>query len=56
MVQVPCLARCRQKTRDYQRYSIAIVTTSDLEGAAVWRRIVDAVAQLENRTPSGPVH
>ena len=25
-------------------------------GAAVWRRITDAVGQLQNNTPTGPVH
>ena len=28
----------------------------DNEGAAVWRLITEAVAQLANTTPSGPVH
>jgi 5,6-dimethylbenzimidazole synthase len=28
----------------------------DHNGAAVWRRVTDAVAQLENKTPPGPVH
>jgi hypothetical protein len=34
----------------------ALAAAGDCEGAAVWRRITDAVAQLENETPSGPVH
>jgi hypothetical protein len=25
-------------------------------GAAVWRRIIDAIGQLENTTPPGPLH
>jgi hypothetical protein len=25
-------------------------------GAATWRRILDAVCQLENKTPPGPLH
>ena len=25
-------------------------------GAAVWRRIINAILQLENTTPSGPLH
>jgi len=25
-------------------------------GAAVWRRIIDAISQLENTTPPGPLH
>jgi hypothetical protein len=28
----------------------------DLDGAAVWRRIMQAVAELANTTPSGPVN
>jgi len=27
-----------------------------VDGAATWRRITDAVAQLANTTPPGPVH
>ena len=25
-------------------------------GEAVWRRIIDAIGQLENTTPPGPLH
>ena len=28
----------------------------DHDGAAVWRRIIDAVCQLANTTPSGRLH
>jgi hypothetical protein len=28
----------------------------DHNGAAVWRRVFDAIAQLLNTTPPGPVH
>jgi hypothetical protein len=28
----------------------------DYDGAAVWRRIIDAVGQLANTTPSGRLH
>jgi hypothetical protein len=28
----------------------------DHNGAAVWRRVVDAIAQLLNTTPPGSVH
>ena len=28
----------------------------DHDGAAVWRRIIDAVGQLANTTPSGRLH
>ena len=33
-----------------------LATEGDDNGAATWRRITDAVAQLANTTPSGPVH
>ena len=33
-----------------------LATEGDDDGAAIWRRITDAVAQLANTTPSGPVH
>jgi hypothetical protein len=28
----------------------------DHNGAAVWRRVIDAISQLLNTTPPGPVH
>jgi hypothetical protein len=28
----------------------------DHNGAAVWLRVIDAIAQLENTTPPGPLH
>ena len=33
-----------------------LAADGDHYGAAVWRRITDAVAQLASTTPSGPVH
>ena len=33
-----------------------LAAENDYDGAAVWRRITDAVSQLANRTPPGPVH
>jgi hypothetical protein len=33
-----------------------LATEGDDNGAATWRRITNAVAQLANTTPSGPVH
>jgi hypothetical protein len=33
-----------------------LATQDDHNGAAVWRRITDAVGQLANRTPTGPLH
>jgi hypothetical protein len=34
----------------------ALAAAGDRKGAAVWCRIIDAVLQLENKTPPGPVH
>ena len=31
-------------------------TEGDRDGAATWRRITNAVEQLVNTTPTGPVH
>jgi len=31
-------------------------TEGDRDGAATWRRITNAVEQLANTTPTGPVH
>jgi hypothetical protein len=33
-----------------------LFTEQDHDGAAVWRRITDAVGQLANQTPPGPLH
>ena len=33
-----------------------LFTEQDHDGAAVWRRIIDAVSQLANTTPSGRLH
>jgi hypothetical protein len=33
-----------------------LAAMDDHDGVATWRRITDAVAQLANTTPSGPVH
>jgi hypothetical protein len=33
-----------------------LFTEQDHDGAAVWRRITDAVSQLANVTPAGPLH
>jgi hypothetical protein len=33
-----------------------LATDGDLAGVAVWLRVMDAVAQLANATPIGPVH
>jgi hypothetical protein len=31
-------------------------TEGDHAGAAIWRRVTDAIEQLTNTTPSGPLH
>ena len=33
-----------------------LALNGDSAGAAVWRRVTDAVGQLVNTTPPGPVH
>jgi hypothetical protein len=33
-----------------------LAAQQDDNGAAVWRRITDAVDQLANQTPPGPLH
>jgi hypothetical protein len=33
-----------------------LAAAGDDDGAATWRRITDAVVQLANNTPPGPVH
>ena len=38
------------------KHAEELAADGDHKGAAVWRRGVDAVEQLENTTPSGPVH
>jgi len=32
------------------------VAAGDSAGAAGWRRIIDVIGQLANRTPAGPLH
>jgi hypothetical protein len=33
-----------------------LATDGDHDGAVTWRRIADAVAELANNTPPGPLH
>jgi hypothetical protein len=33
-----------------------LADAGDRAGEAVWRRIIDAIGQLENTTPPGPLH
>jgi hypothetical protein len=33
-----------------------LAADGDHDGAATWRRITDAVGQLANNTPPGPLH
>jgi hypothetical protein len=33
-----------------------LAEAGDGTGAAIWRRIIDAIGQLENTTPPGPLH
>ena len=34
----------------------ARLDAGDLDGAAAWRRILDAIKQMQNKTPAGTVH
>jgi hypothetical protein len=36
--------------------SVHLSADGDHDGAVTWRRITDAVGQLANTTPPGPVH
>jgi hypothetical protein len=36
--------------------SAELAEAGDSAGAAVWRRVTDAIGQLENTTPPGPLH
>jgi hypothetical protein len=36
--------------------SAELATNGDSAGAAVWRRVTDAIGELVNTIPSGPVH
>jgi hypothetical protein len=33
-----------------------LADAGDWAGGAIWRRIIDAIGQLENTTPPGPLH
>jgi hypothetical protein len=33
-----------------------LAEAGDWRGEAVWRRIIDAIGQLENTSPLGPLH
>jgi hypothetical protein len=33
-----------------------LAEAGDWTGEAIWRRIIDAIGQLENTTPRGPLH
>ncbi len=34
----------------------AVLDAGDLDGAATWRRVLDAIKQLQGVTPAGTVH
>jgi hypothetical protein len=36
--------------------SMELAAQDDYNGEAVWRRITDAVRELANHTPAGPLH
>ena len=33
-----------------------LAEAGDRAGEAIWRRVIDAIAQLETTTPPGPLH
>ena len=33
-----------------------LLDEGDLDGAATWRRVIDAIKELENAVPDGAVH
>jgi hypothetical protein len=36
--------------------SAELAEAGDCAGAGVWRRVTDAIGQLKNTTPPGPLH
>jgi hypothetical protein len=51
------LKRCGEKALDEcAARADELAAQDDHSGAAVWRRITDAVGQLADETPPGPVH
>lgn len=51
------LKRCGEKALDESTARAdELLAEQDHNGAAVWRRIIDAVGQLANTTPSGRLH
>jgi hypothetical protein len=53
----PMLKRCGEKALEESAMRAdELAAAGDDHGVATWRRIADAVAQLANNTPPGPVH
>ena len=51
------LKRCGEKAlEESEARADEFAAADDYNGVAVWRRIRDALVQLTNTTPSGPVH
>lgn len=51
------LKRYRDKALEESAARAAeLAAQDDYNGASVWRRITDAVGQLANQTPPGPLH
>ena len=42
--------------QDSARRADELVGAGDPAGAADWRRIIEVIGQLANRTPPGPLH
>jgi hypothetical protein len=49
-------ATARKRSRESAARADQLFAEQDYGGAATWRRIIDAVGQLANTTPSGRLH
>jgi hypothetical protein len=52
------MLKCYGRQADIESAILAeeLADAGDRAGEAVWRRIIDAIGQLENTTPPGPLH
>jgi hypothetical protein len=56
MSQKPALRRPTELLEESAARADEFAAAGDHDGAATWRRITDAVVQLANENPAGPVH
>ena len=45
-----------EAVRESAEQAEELAAVGDAVGAAIWFRVIDAIEQLANMTPSGPVH